>query len=105
MAVILRMLGVWSLLAGVVALTIDVTRALAADTLVMTRFGEHWVQHHAASLNAAQAGIQRNVHPILWDDPTILTLLQTPTWIVFGALGVLLYWIGRRRQRLDVFSN
>ena len=101
---VLRVLGMWFLLAGVVALVIDITRTLAADALVMTRLGEHWFQLHVASLNASQAGIQRYVHPALWD-PFILSLLQTPTWVVFMTLGILLILIGRRRRRLDVFSN
>ena len=91
-------------MASVIALVIDVTRTLAADALVMTRLGEHWFQFHAESLNASQAGIQRHVHPALWD-PVIVWLLQTPTWLVFALLGLLLFWIGRRRERPDVFSN
>ena len=101
---ILRLLGGWSLLVAVIALVIDVTRTLAADSLVMTRLGEHWFQLHAASLNASQAGIQRYVHPALWD-PAILAVLQTPTWLIFALLGLVLFWIGRRRARPDVFSN
>ncbi len=101
---VLRVLGTWFLLAGVVALVIDITRTLAADALVMTRIGEHWFQFHSASLNASQAGIQRYVHPALWD-PVILALLQTPTWLVSMALGILLILIGRRRRRHNVFSN
>jgi hypothetical protein len=101
---VLRVLGTWFLLAGVVALVIDITRTLAADALVMTRIGEHWFQFHSDSLNASQAGIQRYVHPALWD-PVILALLQTPTWLVSMALGILLILIGRRRRRHDVFSN
>jgi len=101
---VFRILGTWFLLAGVVALVIDITRTLAADTLVMTRLGEHWFQFHSASLNASQAGVQRYVHPAVWD-PVILSLLQTPTWVVAMALGILLILIGRRRRRLDVFSN
>ena len=101
---VLRLFGAWALLVSVISLVIDVTKTLATDTLVMSRLGEHWFQLHAASLNASQAGIQRNVHPALWD-PVIVALLQTPTWVVFALLGLLLFWIGRRRQRPEVFSN
>ncbi len=50
------------------------------------------------------AAIERYVYPFLWD-PLILSLLQLPTWIVFGVLGLLLYRIGRRRRRIDVYDN
>jgi len=101
---VFRVLGTWSLLVSVIALVVDVTRSMSADTLVMTRLGEHWFQLNAASLNAAQAAVQRYVLPALWD-PVILTLLKTPTWIVFAVLGILLLWIGRRRERPDVYVN
>ena len=99
-----RFLGGWSLLVAVLALVIDVTRTRAADSLVMTRLGDHWFQLHSASLDASQAGIQRYVHPALWD-PAILAVLQTPTWLIFTLLGLTLFWIGRRRAGPDIFSN
>jgi len=103
---ILRVLGVWSLLVAMVALTIDATKSLASgeQQWVTTPLGEHWFTLHASSLNTAQAAIERYVYPFLWD-PLILSLLQLPTWIVFGVLGLLLYRIGRRRRRIDVYDN
>jgi len=101
---IFRVLGIWSLLAAAVFLINDGTKSLASGTWVATRLGEHWYNLHPASLNASQAGVERYVHPILWD-PVIVSILQTPSWIIFGVLGVLLYWIGRRRRRREVFSN
>lgn len=65
-------------------------------------------------LNAAQAGTERFLHPVLWQD-VIVPLLLRPWWeaitIVFLALlvlGGLLAWIGRtrpnRRRRRGGFS-
>ena len=100
----LRILGVCSLLTAMVALTIDGTKSLASGEgqWIATPLGEHWFNLHASSLNAVQAGIERNVHPLLWD-PVIISLLQVPSWIVFGVLGLALYWYGRRRRHLNVY--
>ncbi len=101
---IFRVLGAWCLLAAAVVLIIDATNSIAAGSWTATRLGQHWYNLHPASLNASQAGVERYVHPVLWD-PIIVSILQTPSWIVFATLGVLLYWIGRRRRRREVFSN
>ena len=102
----LRILGVWSLLVAMVALTIDGTKSLASGEgqWIATPLGEHWFNLHAASLNASQVAIERYVNPFLWD-PIVISLLQVPSWIFFGILGLALYWLGRKRRRLDVFEN
>ena len=102
----LRVLGVWSLLLAMVVLTIDGTKSLASSEgqWIATPLGEHWFKLDAASLNAAQAAIERYVSPTLWD-PVIVSFLQVPSWIIFGVLGLALYWCGRKRRRLNVYDN
>jgi len=102
---VLRVLGVWLMLLAVVALVYDGTRMLADNgTLAFTSVGEHWYSIHPASLNAAQAGIERHVAPFLWD-PVVTTILLLPAWLVVGGLGALFYLLGYRRKKLDVFTN
>ena len=102
---ILRLIGLWLMLLAVVALVYDGTRILADDgRLVFTSLGEHWYSIDPASLNTAQAGIERHVAPFLWD-PIISTILLTPAWIVAGILGALVYLLGDRRKRLDIYTN
>lgn len=102
---ILRVLGIWLMLLAVVALVYDGTRMLADNgTLVFTSLGEHWYSIHPPSLNATQAAIERYVAPFLWD-PVMTSILLLPAWIVVGALGVLIYLLGYRRKKLDVFIN
>jgi hypothetical protein len=40
----------------------------------------------------------------MWD-PVMTTILHAPTWVVFGILGVLLYWLGQKRKPVEVFIN
>ena len=56
------------------------------------------------SLDAAKAWVESNAGPFLWD-PVISTILHAPTWVVFGILGVLLYWLGQKRKPVEVFIN
>ena len=103
---IVRVLGVWSLVLAMVVLTIDGTKSLALgdERWYMTPLGEHWFNLDAPSLNLSQALIERYVHPFLWE-PLIVSLLQVPTWMFFGLLGLVLYRIGRKRRGLDVYDN
>lgn len=88
-----------------VALTVDGTKSLAGQgQFIVTTLGDHWFRIHSSSLNTFQAAIERYVHPWLWD-PAILSVLQVPSWIFFTILGLLLYWIGRRRSRRKIYSN
>ncbi len=102
----LRVLGAWSLILAMVILTIDATKSLATSEgqWIATPLGEHWFKLDAPSLNTAQAVIERYVSPALWD-PVILSILQVPSWIFFGVLGLVLYWLGRKRRRIDVYDN
>ena len=95
---VFRVTGLWLVAIGIAAAAIDGTKSIAASTVTLTPLGFHWFQFSPDSLNAAQAGIQRNVSPLLWD-PVIQSILLLPTWLVAGLLGALFFWIGSRRRR------
>ncbi len=95
---VVRVIGLWLVAVAVVAAAIDGTKSIAASKLVLTPLGQHWFQLAPESLNAAQAGIQRTVSPLLWD-PVIQWILLLPTWLVAGVLGMLLVWLGSRGRR------
>lgn len=95
---LMRLLGVLLIAGAVIAAAIDGTKSIAASKLVMTPLGLQWFEFSPDTLNAAQAGIQRNVSPWLWD-PVIQNLLLLPTWLVAGLLGALFVWIGSHRRR------
>ena len=102
---ILRLLGSWSMIVAIVALVADVTRSLALGTgIAFTSLGKQWFELGRGSLNAFQAMLERYVHPYAWD-PVATFVLETPTWVIFATIGLLLYLAGRRRERVDIFAN
>ena len=76
----------------------EVMELLKTGTWRLTALGEVWFKLHTASLNGAQAGIQRYVAPWLWE-PVITTILLWPGWLVFGVPGVLGLSLCRQRKR------
>jgi hypothetical protein len=105
MLVLLRIFGVWLLLLAMVAAVVDATKSLAGGgAWVVTPMGEQWQALSPETLRDAKAGIETNVGPFLWD-PVMTTILHAPTWVVFGILGVLLYWLGQKRKPVEVFIN
>jgi hypothetical protein len=105
MLTLLRAFGVWLLLLAMVAAVIDATKSLAGGgTWVVTPMGEQWKALNAQSLDAAKVWVEANAGTYLWD-PVITTILHAPTWVVFGILGVLLYWLGQKRKPVEVFIN
>ena len=75
---------------------------MAAERLVMTSRRRALGQDRAELAQIRADRVQRTTHPLVWDDgPRPLLLL--PTWALFGGLGFLLAYIGRRpaaRQRV-----
>lgn len=96
--IICRIVGVILLLAAVAAAGYEVLLAFDAGNWRPVALGELWFKLHAASLNGAQAGIQRYISPFLWE-PVITTVLLWPGWAVFGVPGAGLLWLCRARHR------
>ena len=105
MRMLLRIMGVWLLLLAMVAAVIDATKSLAAGgAWVFTPQGQQWQALSPETLRDAKAAIESSVSPMVWD-PIMTTILDAPTWVVFGILGVLLYWLGQKRKQVEVFIN
>ena len=105
MLILLRIFGVWLLLLAMVAAVVDATKSLAGGgAWVVTPMAEQWQALNADSLAATKAWVGTNLGPFVWD-PVMTTILHAPTWVVFGILGVLLYWLGQKRKPVEVFIN
>jgi hypothetical protein len=105
MRFVLRILGVWLLLLAMVAAVVDATKSLAGGgAWVVTPMGDQWRQLAPDTLDVSRQWIITNAGDWLWD-PAILSILAAPTWVVFGILGVFLYWLGQKRKPVEVFIN
>ena len=105
MLMILRILGVWLLLLAMVAAVVDATKSLAGGgAWVVTPMGVQWRQLAPDTLKVSQTWIETTAGKFLWD-PVIVSILSAPTWVVFGILGVFLYWLGQKRKPVEVFIN
>jgi len=99
-----RFLAATFLLIAVIAAVYDGTRSAASGGLVMTSLLEHWSRIAPGLLASAQSGVGRALHPLVWN-LGVSKLLAVPTWALFGAVGLLLAYAGRRRRRVNVFAN
>jgi hypothetical protein len=102
MALTCRILAGLFLLFAMVAVVTDVTRSSAAHALVITSLLEHWRTLAPQGLAAAQASARRV--PLLWE-VVIRPPLLIPAWALFGGLGLLFAWFGRRRTKVNIFAN
>lgn len=101
---LLRFLAGALLMVAVIAAANDVTRSQLADRTVMISTYEHWSRLAPVTLAAARRSVQRNTHPLVWDFG-LLPPLQLPAWGLFGLLGLLCAYAGRRRREVNVFAN
>ena len=104
MTAFLRFLAGCFLLAAVIAAVDDFTRSQAAGRTVIASASEHWQRVSPASFNNARSAVQRRSHPLVWDYG-VAQILRVPTWGLFGLLGLLLGYAGRRKRRVDIFAN
>ncbi|WP_332719506.1 hypothetical protein [Pelagibacterium mangrovi] len=103
MRVVLRILAAAFLALAVVLLVADGTAMLAANAFIATPLATTISSLMPGTLEAVQAAVQENVHPLLWE-PTITTLLAWPGWVVIGAIGLVLAVLGRSRSRRHMVS-
>ncbi len=101
----LRFLAFVFLLVGTIALVADATPALDGfGPFEPTLFVDHWRGLAPKSVTAAQAALSEATHPWVWDIG-VSSLINLPTFFIFGVLGLLAALVGQRRERLDVFVN
>lgn len=94
---IFRILGFWLFAGAFVALVLDGARSITSGDLINTPMGTTWASLNRDSLSQLQAGIQRNVHPYIWD-PIMQNILLSPTWLVVGVIALFFIVIGKKRR-------
>ena len=101
---VLRFIGSLFLLGAVIAVTADLSRPARPNTPTFTSIYKHWADVAPQTLAAAQKTVQTRAHRLLWD-PVIRSVLSIPAFVTFGALAVLLLYLGRPRRRVEIFVN
>jgi hypothetical protein len=98
---LLRFVGLWLTAGALVALVIDATKSIAGSSLTVTPLGLAWANLSQSSLMSTQQFVQQRIETYvghwLWD-PVIQSILLLPTWVVLGAIGLLLTYLGSRKR-------
>ena len=101
---LLRLIGVVLLAAGFILLMYDGAKSIADNRIYIYKLGQLWTDIHAASLQAFQASVQANLPGAVWD-PVLTTLLDQPSWLVLGLVGILFILMGRKRKPLIGYAR
>jgi hypothetical protein len=104
MRFLLRFIGLWLLAGAFVALIIDGTASIAGGTIRFNTFGQTWDNIHQDSKPLVKAFVDRRIGDWLWTSG-IQVVLDQPTWLVLGVLGVILVLLGRRKAPLIGYSR
>jgi hypothetical protein len=95
--------GAFFLVAAIAAVN-DVTRSMAAEKPLTVSAYEHWSGLAPRTLEASRAAVGRWTHALVWDWG-LAPLLRLPAWALFGLVGLVWAWAGRRRREVDIFAN
>ncbi len=101
---IIRFIGIFIFLLGLISLAVDGTKSLASEEIVITSLEEFWMEVHSKSFDAFQVAAEGYL-PAFLNDTLLDSVLSFPLWVILGVLGVLLSWVGRKRTRTSVFIN
>jgi len=96
---VFRLVGLWILAAGFVALVRDGTKSIAGNAIFITRLGDDWNNIQASSLESLKALVERYAGASGWEIVTNY-VLAAPTWLVLGIIGSFLILIGRKKKAL-----
>lgn len=101
----LRFLSFVFLLVATIALVADATPAIDGfGPFQPTLFVDHMRGLAPKSVEAARVAVSNATNPAVWD-LGIASVIGLPTFVIFGALGLLAAFAGRRRERLNIFTN
>lgn len=76
----------------------DLWLSVKQNTMVLTSLGETWFAISPDTLNLMQAGIQRGLHPAIWD-PVIVYFLMLPSFTAFLILAAIVLLIAQLLYR------
>ena len=86
-----------------VALVVDGTRSIASGRIDLLPLGRACTLLAPDAFQKIHNAIEGHL-PLLWD-PVLVTILLLPSWVVFGATGMVLLASTRRRAPLIGYSR
>lgn len=101
---ILRFFGLLILAAAFVFLVYDGTKSIGANAIYYTKAKDMWSSIHQGSREAAETWVTQKA-PAWVADPVMRTLLDQPTWLIFGALGAVMILAGRKKKPLIGYAR
>ncbi len=102
---VLRFLASIFALVAVVALVTDATPAFnGTGPFVASTIAGYWSEFAPASLAAARTSVSQATFPWVWD-PLLMSLMDLPTFVLFGLLAILCGYLGRRRHQVKIHIN
>ena len=91
---VFRFLALVILAGAFVAVVVDGTRSVAAGSAAILPLGRTIATVAPDTFLKLHAAIEMHA-PLLWD-PILVTILLLPTWVVLGAIGLVLLALTRR---------
>ena len=101
---LLRFIGLICLAAGFILLIYDGTKSIAANRLFVTSVRTLWELINAGSLGKLEPIIRPYAGGYLWD-PLMVAILASPSWGLFGVLGILFLVLGRKKKPLIGYAR
>jgi hypothetical protein len=101
---VFRFFGVLILALAFILFIYDGARSIADNSIRIYKLGDLWSSVHQNSLLLLQPAIERHVAEWLWN-PVILTILEQPSWLVLGIIGILLMLLGRKKKPLIGYAR
>lgn len=101
----LRFLAFVFILVATIALVADLTPMLDGfGPFEPTQFVDHWRALAPKSVTSAQQAVSNASHPLVWD-VLIAPIVNLPTFLLFGLIGLGATFAGRRREAVNVYIN
>ena len=101
---VFRFFGLLLLALGFIFVVYDGIRSISDGALLFTRTSYVWNVVHDGSQQSFQLLIEKYAGPDIWR-LVVLLILDQPASAVFGALGVVLIVIGRKRKPLIGYAR
>lgn len=99
-----RLLAAPLLIIAVLALVADGTRIVSGAGVAFTTTLDYWTRMAPQSLAGAKAATLKASHAAIWDYG-VQSVLRLPAFALFGSIGCLLAFAGRRRRKVNIFAN